>query len=96
MFCYENKLVFPNYVSDRKFENSIDLLLVINDAKSCYVYIKDFNRFMFHKIKHKNKKHFFKSCLLCFSSKNVLMRHKEICLKINDTQSVKLRGYDSH
>ena len=78
VFCYENKLVFPIHVSNQKFENSIDLQLVIDDAKSHYVYIKDFNRFMFHKMKTKNKKHFFKSCLQCFSSKNVLIKHKEI------------------
>ena len=40
VFCYENKLVFPVYTSDQKFENSIDLLLVIDENKSHYVYIK--------------------------------------------------------
>ena len=90
VFCYENNLVFPIYVSNQKFENSMDLLLVIDDAKSHYVYIKDFNRFMFHKMKNKNKKHFCKSCLQCFSSKNELTKHKEICLNINGTQSIRL------
>ena len=56
VFCYENELIFPIYVSDQKFENSMDLLLLINDDKSHYVYIKDFNTFMFHKTKNKNKK----------------------------------------
>ena len=28
---------FPIYVSDQKFENSMDLLLLINDYKSHYV-----------------------------------------------------------
>ena len=60
------------------------------DGRSCYVYIKDFNRFMFHKTKNKNKKYFCKSCLQCFSSKNVLTKHKEVCLSINSTQSVRL------
>ena len=53
---YENKLVFPIYVSDQKFEDSMDLLLLIDDDKSHNVYIKDFDRFMFHKTKNKNKK----------------------------------------
>ena len=48
---YENKLVFPIYISDQKFEKSMDLLLVIDVNMSHYVYIKDFNRFMFHKRK---------------------------------------------
>ena len=33
VFCYENKLIFPIYISDQKFENSIDLLLMINENK---------------------------------------------------------------
>ena len=66
----------------------MDLLLVINDNKSHYVYMKDFDRFMFHKTKNKNKKYFCKSCLQCFSSKNVLAEQKEVCLSINGAQSV--------
>ena len=46
VFGYENRLVFPAYVSDRKFEDAIDLLLLIYDDKSHYVYIKYFNRFI--------------------------------------------------
>ena len=45
---------------------------------------------MFHKTKNKNKKYFCKSCLQCFSSKNVLTKHKEVCLSINGAQSVRL------
>ena len=90
MFGYENELVFPIYVSDQKFEDSMDLLLLFDDDKSRYVYIKDFDRFMFHKTKNKNKKWFCKSCLQCFSSENVLIKHKENCLSINGKQSVKL------
>ena len=56
MFGYENKLVLPIYVFNIKFEDSMDLLLLIEDHKSHYMYIKDFNRFMFHKTKNKNKK----------------------------------------
>ena len=60
---YENKLVFQIYISDQKFEDSMDLLLLINNDQSNYVYIKEFDRFMFHKRKNKNKKWFCKSCL---------------------------------
>ena len=38
----------------------------------------------------KSKKYICKSCLQCFSSKNVLTEHKEICLSINGAQSVRL------
>ena len=50
--------------------------------------IKNFNTFMFHKTKNKNKKWFCKSCLQCFSSKNIMIKHKEDCLSINGTQFV--------
>ena len=76
VFFYENKLTFLIFISDQKFENSTNLLLVTDGDKSHYVYIKDFDRFMFHKTKSKNKKYFCKSCLQCFSSKNVLTEHK--------------------
>ena len=90
VFGYEDKLAFPIYVSDQKFEHSMDLLLLIDDGKSHYMYIKDFDRFMFHKTKNKNKKWFCRSCLQCFSSESVLIKHKENCLSINGKQSVKL------
>ena len=44
VFCYENRLVFPIYISDLKFENRVDLLLLIDGDKSHYVYIKGFDR----------------------------------------------------
>ena len=90
VFCYENEMVFPIYVSDQIFENSIDLLLLINDNKSHYVYLKDFNTFTFHKTKNQNKKWFCRSCLRRFSSENVLINHKEDCLSIIGKQSVNL------
>ena len=60
---------------------------------SSYVYIKDFDRFMF---KSKNKKYFCKDCLHCFNSERVLIEHEEDCLIINRKQNVKLeKGFIS-
>ena len=56
------------------------------------MYIKDFDRFMFHKTKNKNKKYFCKSCLQCFSSRKVLTEHKEDCFSINGTESVRFEN----
>ena len=63
----------PVYVSGQTFEDLMDLLLLIDGDKLHYMNIKDFNKFMFHKTKNKNKKWFSKSCLQCFSSENVLI-----------------------
>ena len=81
VLCYENKIVYPVYLSDQKFDDSMDLLVILGH----YVYIKNFDRFMFNKTKNKN-------CLQCFSSKNVLIEHKKDCLVINAEQNVKLES----
>ena len=59
LFGYEDEFVFPIYVFDQKFEDSMNLLLLIDDDKSHYVYIKDFDKFMFHKTKNKKTKNGF-------------------------------------
>ena len=51
VFGYENQLVYPVFISKQKIEDSRELLLLIDDDKSHYLYIKDFNTFMFHKTK---------------------------------------------
>ena len=91
-FCYENKLTYPRHISDQKFKNSLDLLIISNKIKSNYEYIKDFNKCMFNKTKKKNRKNFCKYCLQCFSSGKSLVKHKEIWLKRNDKQTVHLKS----
>ena len=39
MFGYENELVYPIFISKQTFEDSIDLLYLIKNNKSHYVYI---------------------------------------------------------
>ena len=96
IFCYENKLVYPVYFSDQCFNDCLDLLLISNNFTSHYVYIKDFNRLMFNKTKHKRKKYFCKSCLQCFVGENVLNEHKKDCLLINKEKNVTLeKGFIS-
>ena len=58
VFCYENKIVYPVYLSNQKFDNCMYLLLLSNNFISHYVYIRDFNRLMFNKTKYKGKKIF--------------------------------------
>ena len=88
--CLVKWVGFSNLCFRSKIWRLIDLLLLIDDDKSHYVYMKDFDRFMFHKTRNKNKKWFCWSCLQCFSRESVLIKHKENCLSINGKQSVKL------
>ena len=52
VFSYQDKIIYPVYLSDQSFDDGLDLLLINNH----YVLIKDFNRLMFNKNKSKNKK----------------------------------------
>ena len=58
VYSYEDKNVYPIYVSGEKFNNSMDLLSITSENRSHYVYIKDFDRLMFNTSKNKNKKHY--------------------------------------
>ena len=77
-------------MSKEKFKDHIELLLITENENKHYVLIKDFNRFMFNQTKNKNKKHFCMYCLQGFSSEKILNNHKENCIQINGSQSIKM------
>ena len=87
VFGYENK-VYPLYISKKSYNQTLNLLLITKKDKSHHVFIKDFNRLMFSKTKHKDKKHFCMSCLQNFSTKEILNDQKKCCLLINGCQAV--------
>ena len=60
VFGYENGLVFPIYVSDQKFEDSMDLLLLIDDDKHIMCTSKIFTDLFFIKQKIKTQNTFAK------------------------------------
>ena len=88
VFGYEVNSAFPIFISENQTGNSLNLLLISKDEKRHYVYIKDFNRFMYNKTKHNCKKHFCIHCLQCFSTKEILNNHLENCLIINKKQNI--------
>ena len=63
--------------------------------KTNIMYLSDFNKFMFNQTKHEERKHFCMYCLQRFSSERVLTNHKEICIKINGEQAIKMPEYFS-
>ena len=95
VFGYENKQPYPIYISKEKFGDHLDLLLLTEEENRHYCLIKDFNRFMYNQTEHKEKKHFCKFCLQCFSSKRVLNDHTPTCLAINGEQTTKMPGKGS-
>ena len=90
VFGYENKQPYPLYISKNDDETTLDLLLITQDENQHYVWIKDFNRFMFNQSKHKNRKHFCRFCLQCFSTDEFLLKHLENCIITNGKQAIKM------
>ena len=87
IFGYENK-VFKLRLSNARYKEVVNLLLIERDGKSHYVLIKDFNRLMFKINKSRNKKYFCMYCLQRFSSGELLAKHEEDCIVINGNQAI--------
>ena len=87
VFGYENK-VYPLNISKKSYDQTLNLLLNTEKDKSHCVFIKDFNRLMFSRTKHKDKKHYSMSCFQNFTPEEILSNHKNQCLLINGCQTV--------
>ena len=74
----------------------MNLLLITKDENKHYVLIKDFNKFVYNKTKHKERKHFCMYCLQCFSSERILIKHKDNCIQVNGEQAVKMPDKDNN
>ena len=87
VFVYENK-VYPLFISKKSYNETLNLLLITEKDKLHYVFINDFNRLMFSRTKHKDKKHYYMSGLQNFTTEEILSNHKKQCLIINGCQTV--------
>ena len=86
VFGYENKVKYPIYVSKKCYENKhVDLLWIGEEEKKQYVFIKDFNTFMYDHTLHRGRKHFCRYCLQSFRTAEQLKCHiKEWYTMVND------------
>ena len=64
--------------------------MIGEEGKRHYVFIKDFNTFMYNHTLRRVRKHFCRYCLQSFRSARKLKCHIKNCFKINDKQSVKM------
>lgn len=90
IFGYENKPFYPIYVSKETNQNILNLLLITEEKNQHYVLIKDFNKLMFNRTKHKEQKYFCMHCLQCFSSEDVLNKHKTHGMVISGEKAIKM------
>ena len=90
VFGWKNKTPFLIYMSKERYNDVLNLLLFISAEKNHYVLIYDFNRFMYNQTNDKKKKHFCMYCLQCFSSDNILDKHKKNCITVNGKQAINM------
>ena len=90
LFGYEEKQKCPIYISKKKYQDHMELLLITEGENKHYVLIKDFNKFMFNQTKHEHRKYFCMYCLQCFSREDVLTEHKNNCISINGKQAINM------
>ena len=76
VFGYKNKVKYPIYVSKKFCEDKhVDLLLIGEGEKKHYVFIKDFNTFMYDQALHRGKKRFCRYYLQAFRTAEKLKFH---------------------
>ena len=81
----------PIYVSKKCCEEQhVDLLFIGEEGKRHYVFIKDFNTFMYDHTLHCGKKHFCCYCLQAFSTEEILKCCIKGCFRINGKQKIKV------
>ena len=85
VFGYENK-VYPLYISKKSYTQTFNLLLITQEKKSHYVFIKDFNRLMYSKTKDQHKKYHCTSCLQIFTKEEILNQHKKSVYQLMDAK----------
>ena len=78
---YDDGEIFPLCIS--KFEHAveIDMLLLKDETKSHYVWIKNLSRFLSHLIKHDGVTHYCRYCLHSFCRADLLSEYTVLCKK---------------
>ena len=92
VFGHNDGEIFPIHVNKKMTDKSkhINLLLTSKEEMNHYVWIKEFNKLNFRHTKYRGKKYFCYNCIQCFSSKEVLEKHKPDCVELNGKQAVEL------
>jgi hypothetical protein len=86
-FTINKANIFPYYISSKKKEERINLLLIQKDENYHYCWIKNLNRLLYDQTKHKERKYFCERCLHGFSKEILLINHKNYCEGINKSST---------
>ena len=95
IFGYEEKNIFPRYLSPEKYEKHIDLLLFSRGSVNHYCLIKDLDKFLSSQSKHHGQMFRCHFCLHGFIRKNLLEEHLPHCGK-HGAQAVSFPSEDDN
>ena len=95
LFGYEQRELFPLYITKEKKEHRVNLLLISNNETKHYCLIRKLIRLLRSLTKYKCKKYFCEYCLHGFVREDLLLEHEPHCSK-NGPQKIKLpdEGHD--
>ena len=95
VFGYEEKELFPLYITKEKREHHVNLLLISSNDTGHFCLIRDLSRLLCSLTKHRCKKFFCEYCLHGFAKEDLLVEHEPHCSK-NGPQKIKLpdEGHD--
>ena len=85
MFGYENKQTFPIHIRKDKIDKMLNLLLIKEGDQEHYVFIKDFNRFMFTQAKHDEF-----ALPPVFYNRSSTQQAQKNCIVINGFQTIRM------
>ena len=89
LFGYEEKELFPVYITERKKEQHVNLLLISNNDTTHYCLVRNLSRLLASLTKYKGKKFFCDYCLHGFTRQDLLEQHEPHCRK-NGPQKIRM------
>ena len=94
VFGYEQKELFPVYITKEKKENHVNLLPIANNETRHYCLIRNLNRLLSSLTRRKAQKYFCEYCLHGFIREDLLVDHEPHCSK-HGPQKIKLPNEDN-
>ena len=79
VFGYERNEVIPIHITKERFDKHVNLLIISDQKKSHYCWIKDLNRFLFDHKSYGHRHFFCQYCLHGFTKERMLNDHIPYC-----------------
>ena len=81
MFGWEKERVIVHRLSEKEGSlPRINLMLIQNKEKSHYTFVRRLNALVYDQSTHNSSKHFCERCLHCYTTAELLERHKPECI----------------